>query len=185
MQAPHTATQMFIDRPPPARARAGRALLCLLLASLLLHGHAQVLRHLLGAAHWHALLPVHAEPVADPAAGLAHGPGWPHWMADLHHLRQQVLARSPLAGGHAVHGHDTSARHHHGPGDATVVALEPLHDRDVGPSDGASGSLLQPLGLTADLVWRLPDAAAARWPAALAPGWRDANLRLPERPPRA
>jgi hypothetical protein len=182
MQAPQNVAQMFLDRPQPARVRASQALLCLLLAGLLLHGQAQVLRHLLGAAHWHALLPVHTA----PAASLAHGPAWTHWLADLRGLHQQVLARSPLAGGHAAHGHhhDTSARHHHGPDDATVVALEPLHDRDAGTPDGGSGSVLQPLGLAAGLVWRLPETAAARWPAALAPGWRDANLRLPERPPR-
>lgn len=154
---------------------------------MLLHGQSQVLRHLLGAAHWHAGLPVHADAADGPEAGLADGPGWAHWLADLRQLRQQVLARSPLAGGHAVQGHhhDTSARHHHGPGDATVVALEPLHDHGASPSDGASGSLLQPLGLVAGLVWRQPQTAAARWPAALTPGWRDAHLRLPERPPRA
>ena len=160
-------------------------MLCLLLAALLLHGQSQVLRHLLGAAHWHAWLPLQGDPADALAHGPTHGPGWAHWLADLRQLRQQVLARSPLAAGHGVHGHhhDASARHHHGPGDATVVALEPLHDRDASPSDGATGSLLQPLGLAAGLVWRQPDAAAARWPAALAPGWSDANLRLPERPP--
>lgn len=184
MQGLHTAHQMSLVRPHPTRALAGRALLCLLLAGLLLHGQAQLLRQMLGAAHWHTVLPLPADTAADPAPGQV----WPDWLTGLRHLQQKVLARSPLGIGHAVHGHhhDTSARHHHRHGDATVVGLEPLHDRAASMSDGASGSLLQPLGLaTGGLVWRPPQTAAARWPTSLAPGWRNAALRLPERPPRA
>jgi hypothetical protein len=183
MQGLHTAHPMSFVRPLPTRALAGRALLCLLLAGLLLHGQAQLLRQVLGAAHWHTLLPLQADTAADPAPGQ----GWPDWLTGLRHLHQEVRARSPLGIGHAVHGHhhDASARHHHGPGDATVVALEPLHDRAASLSDGAAGSLLQPLGLATGLVWRPPQTADARWPTALAPGWRNATLRLPERPPRA
>ena len=183
MQPVHTGPQMLTIRPPPVRTPASRALLCLLLVGALLHGQAQVLRHLLGAAHWHAPLPAQVDPVATQQ----HATAWAQGLAALRTLRQDALARSPLVGGHAAqdHHHDGNVRHHHGPDDTTVVALEPLHDRDPAPSDGASGSLLQPLGLTAGLAWRLPQAVATRWPAAADPGWRDAHLRLPERPPRA
>lgn len=179
----HTPHPMRFASHLPAPRHARRALLCLLLLGLLLQGPAQVLRHLVGAAHWHAAVPVPHTATSGPAQRA----GWDHGLVEVRHLRQQLQARSPLAGGHAVRGHrhDGTERHHHHPADATVVALEPLHDREAMQSDGASASLLQPLGLADALAWRLPPAAAPRWPAAMDRDWRNADLRQPERPPRA
>jgi hypothetical protein len=197
------------DRLPPGPANWRRALLCLLLLGLLLHGQAGVLRHLLGAAHRHA------PAAAAPAAAAP----WAAWLARAQAWRQQWLAHSPLllahgagrsgghvAGhvgghvdgqvgghvgghvGHAGHGHhhDGSARHHHASHDASVVLLEPGGHSADPLADAPAGSLLQPLALAlADrLHWPGTVATPAPWPQVAAAAWRDAASRQPERPPR-
>jgi len=175
---PHTLHLMPAVHLPPRRTLACRSLLFLLWLGLLLHGQADVQRRLLGAAHWHVSAP-HAVP-ASPA------PAWTGWLAELRSWRQQRIAASPLVAGHAaVHHHDGSERHHHGPQDATVVTLEPLQDADATPSDTSAGSLLQPLALAGRLGWWPPAVPARSWPAPATPGWSDATLRQPERPPSA
>ncbi len=168
---------MLFDRPPPGRALARHALLCLLLLGVLLHGQAGVLRQWLGAAHWHA----------QTSAAATTAPGGAGWLARAQAWRQAVQARSPLTGGHAApgHHHGGSERHHHSLQDATVVALERGGDSADPLADTLAGSLVQPLGLANLLRWpRTADAAAAHWPLASAPAWRDASTRQPERPPR-
>jgi len=151
-----------------------RALLCLLLLALLLHGQAGVLRQLLGASHWHQ--PAQAQAEAAP----------PVWLQQWRAWRQQLQARSPLVAGHAEpgHHHDGLARHHHHAADATVVALEPAADGDDPLGDSLAGSLLQPLGLVAGWAWPGVLQAGRHWPAGVEAAWRDAGARLPERPPR-
>jgi hypothetical protein len=164
----------------PLRTDWRHALLCLLLLGVLLHGHAGVLRQLLGAAHWHT----QAGPAQDD------GPAQAGWMARAQAWRIALLTRSPLAGGHAApgHHHDGSERHHHDRHDSTVVALErgvdssdPLADAP----DPLAGSLLQPLALAGPMRWPGARVASQRWPSAAAAVWRDAGVRLPDRPPRA
>ena len=167
---------MAFVRPLSQRTGLHRALLCLLLLGVLLHGHAGVLRQLLGAAHWHA--------PAGPAA-LAR-PALADWLAQALAWRADLQARSPLVGGHATpgHHHGGSERHHHDRHDTTVVVLEPATDSADTP-DARAGSLLQPLGLAGLLHWTGAAPASARWARACAAAWRDANHRQPERPPRA
>jgi len=168
---------MLLAFARPARAHWRSALLCLLLLGLLLHGHAGVLRQLLGAAHWHSVPAAQALP-DKPRAG---------WLQAMHGWRQQLQSRSPLIAGHALHAHhhDGLQRHHHGPQDASVASLQRAQAADTGAQDAASGSLLQPLALATGPGWCPPAAGAVRWSTAAAPGWRDAGSRLPERPPRA
>ena len=164
---------MLIDRLLPGCAAVRRALLCLLLLGLLLHAQAGVLRQLLGAAHWHA--------PADAAQQAG-------WLDGARAWRQQLLAHRPLAGAHAdaghQHHHGGSARHHHGADDTSVVALEPGDAGQGSLSDGAAGSLLQPLGLAGPLGWLAGSQAGQGWPHAATPDWRSAGNRQPERPPR-
>lgn len=113
------------------------------------------------------------------------------WLGLLLHGQADVQRRllGPAhwhVSGHAVaHHHDGSERHHHGPQDATVVTLEPLQDADATASDPAAGSLLQPLALAGPLGWWPPSAPARGWPASATPGWSDATVRQPDRPPSA
>lgn len=172
---------------PPRRWQ--RRLLAVLVLGLLLQAQLGVLRQLLGAAHWHR-----------PAAVAADG----GWLDRLQAWRRDLLARSPLIGGHArqavhddsdghhhaavlpaIHHHDGVDRHHHAPQDTSVVTMERVTG-DADPlSDSQVGSLLQPLAL--DVGWRsaVPACAPATWPGNCAPHWQDAARRLPERPPRA
>lgn len=167
-----------------------RSLLALLVLGLLLQAQAGVLRQLLGAAHWH-------QPAVQAAVDDS-------WLDRLQAWRRDLLARSPLIGGHGVatvrddsdghhhaavlpstHHHDGAARHHHAQHDASVVTAERAGADGDPLSDGQIGSLLQPLAL--DAGWRgvVPAQAPAAWPGSRAPQWQDAAARLPERPPRA
>lgn len=153
-------------------------LVSLVVMGLLLQGQAGTLRRLLGVVHWHA-------PQAAQVLPGAHTGGW---LQTVQAWRQQVQARSPWVAGHTGvedHHHDGMARHHHGPADDTVVALEPLHGSDASTSDAGSGSLLHPLAPASGMRWHLPAAMAAHWARTALPGWRDASVRRPERPPRA
>jgi len=173
---------MVLDFRLPARATAHRALLCLLLLAVLLHGQAGVLRQLLGAAHWHVPAAKAAAPAAAPST-VTHAATW---LDQALAWRQQLQARSPLVGGHAMpgHHHDGSERHHHGPQDSSVVALESGNDTADTLADTLAGSLLQPLALAAGLCWAAAAALRMHWSPAGASAWRDAGTRLPERPPR-
>ena len=166
---------MLTDRLVLGRAATYRVLLCLLLG-VLLHGQAGVLRQLLGATHWHQ--PAEAERSLASPAPLA---GW----APLQAWREQLLARSPLVGGHAMHDHGDGLRDHHAGDDSTVVALEPGGETADPLTDSLAGSVLQPLGLAGHLHWAgTPDAQTA-WPVAASAAWRSASARLLDRPPRS
>jgi TPR repeat protein len=173
----HNPNAMAFDPPLTGRMRLHRSLLCLLLLGMLLHGHAGVLRQLLGAAHWHS------------QAAVA-GPADADWLARLLAWRAALQARSPLTGSHATpgHHHAGSERHHHGRDDSTVVSLERSADSSdplTDAPDTLSGSLLQPLGLAGRLHWCVPGDTTMCWAQVRASAWRDASARLPERPPRA
>lgn len=169
-------------------------LLCLLMLALLLHGQAAALRQMLGAAHRH----VAAEHVGQAT-------GWLQTtLGSALDWRLQLLASSPLIGGHGLAApadlaqqpaqqpaqqlaqhqhHDHGERHHHASGDASVLALEAGGDSS-GISDGSASSLTQPLALGSRPAWAPAAANARHWPPASAPSWQSAAARLPERPPR-
>lgn len=183
---------MLTDRPLTGRAAARRVLLCLLLLGVLLHAQAGVLRQLLGAAHWHQdSTPVRSATSPAPWGGWAHLQAW----------RQQLHARSPLVGGHALpgdrahrdgddhdrhgnHHHDASQRHHHAGDDTTVVALEFGGDAADPLTDSLAGSVLQPLGLAGLVHWAGTPDAHTVWPVAASAAWRNAGARVLDRPPR-
>lgn len=175
---------------PPTRLLR-RSLMALVVLGLLLQAQAGVLRQLLGAAHWHR--PAALQAAMDDS-----------WLDRLQTWRRDLLARSPLIGGHGLaavhdhsdghhhaavspstHHHDGAARHHHAPQDASVVTAERAGGDGDPLTEGQSGSLLQPLAL--DAGWRsvVPVRAPAIWPGSHTPHWQDAARRLPERPPRA
>jgi hypothetical protein len=86
----------------------------------------------------------------------------------------------------AEHHHDGLERHHHGPGDATVQAVDSANTDAA--ADAGTAQAAQPVPAWAWMTETLAAPAApagSAWPAAAAPTWTSALARLPERPPRA
>jgi hypothetical protein len=86
----------------------------------------------------------------------------------------------------AAHHHDGLERHHHGPGDATVQAVDSAStDATADSGQGSAGSAASPWGPTAEYLAPPDEQAGAVWPRLPPPVWTSALIRLPERPPRA
>lgn len=166
---------------PRSKTMAFKAWVWLLLFAVLLQGGAGAVVQVLGQSHSHQ--PVHAASASEPAAA------WLGAFLAWRAARMQALQASAVfkhAGlAAAEHHHDGLERHHHGPGDATVLAVDRANTD--GAADGTAHAA-QPVPAWAWITETLVAPAApgdSAWPAATAPTWTSALARLPERPPRA
>lgn len=181
-----------------------------LVLAIVAYGPSSVLLQMLGPAHRHEvpLAPVSAVQttfvagIQDMFRDLR---AWraqlrAQWLGDevsttLGHDHTQVSAHAHPHSVDAVHADGSAAaarsahaeysRHHHDPGDATVVALD---GGPAGQSDAASqasgGSATLPLALASyDGLPALP-AVLTVWPPTRRERWADIDAHPPERPPR-
>lgn len=188
---------------PPVRhlfsPTATRLLMALLvLGFLLVHGVAGPARQLLGSVHRHdgghpvvvAPAPASVATAVVAASGLrAQLDGWLStlraWRLDRHAHHHAAGLSDP------GHRHGAFERHHHDIGDASVVALDDGgaagHQGAEGLSTASTLGAEWPPGLAhaPATVATAATVTASAWPGAPGRTWRNALVRLPERPPRA
>lgn len=173
---------MPICPAPRTRTTAFKAWVWLLLCALLLQAGAGAVVQVLGRTHSHQA--AQATPAVSWLGTLL------AWRADrLQALQATGLFKhaNPDATTEAAadHHHDALERHHHGPADTSVQAVDSASSdatADSGQSAGGSAALVWGLNAERQLaaVARLPGA----WPGAAVLAWSSALSRLPERPPR-
>lgn len=146
-----------------------RLIACCLLIALPVGGLSSVMVQMLGASHFH--------PLASPLGTIGTMNGWQDFRRAAH-----LQDATPW-----VHAHALFDRHHHAPGDATVVALDGANADS--PSGNAASSEIAGVGLAlrADdgIGPRPPGAVAAPWPRFDAARFKSCDLPRLERPPQA
>lgn len=170
----------------PASRPTLKVLAWLLLFAIALQGCAGALVQVLGPTHTHRA-------AADAARTVEHQPARGDWLdsllawraSQLQHLQATGVFRHAAAQP-AAHEHGDLERHHHGVGDATVVALDgaatdAASDAGHGPA-GGSAPPWGPMAAHSLVPALLPGGP---WPGTPAWAWSSAARKLPERPPKA
>jgi Na+-transporting methylmalonyl-CoA/oxaloacetate decarboxylase gamma subunit len=148
-----------------SRATARWLLLCLVCA-VAVSGMSGVVRELLGSRH------VHAPALSAVAAPMA---GW-------HDVRRVVMA-AVHAEAAPRHSHGSFERHHHAPGDASVVALDEPASSEEGAGGNTAGAATPMPPAALSLLVAGPVAAAACWPVLAETMHPSCDPRRLERPP--
>ncbi len=160
----------------------------LLLCAVLLQGGAGAVVQVLGRAHSHQTPRSAAASVTASASTSAQT--WADTFLAWREARLQSLHTSGLFKHHdagaAAHRHDGLERHHHGPGDTSVAAVDRASNdatADTGQAAGAGAAA--PWGPTAEYCVAPAAQAGVGWPVVPGAAWSSVSTRLPERPPRA
>lgn len=150
------------------RRIARHLLVWCLLAALPIYGFSATVVPLLGPSHSHRP----SASTADPLDG---------WV-DIR--RGMTLTAAASARPH-VHSHSLFERHHHGPGDETVVPLDGDKQRMDGDAGSSTGSVTQAIALASALIVAAPPQVRVASYAAAAPCVLHRGGDRLERPPKA